>query len=625
MRYDLEIPVLDNVELLYIKEGETIPDSLVPLYYLAIDSKDSFPSDFIGVQPYQRPNKIPTSSIQEIQGNGTVVGSNKLLITDKSKYSNQYNAFFQLFYCHVEPVHIKEDNILIYDIYGTKVSKDDYMVEEGVSTTTIYINKTDNPLFMEYTLLNRTNKRLLNLNPIFTELTLEDVGNSQSPTIPPYKYFVDSSQELHLNPIHDGNIFIVYRSDQELYRLPQGNIEDPWHVGILNTTFKKTINGTDYTYSVPEYWNQDFVGYGYFNYVEKKKCRILSDNVVKSQYNIVTDEDKDLDVFVYNYYTNTLRYALTSNTNKIGECYSEGIVFISIKDYNKDGDIYLPFTLEETDAVYATHYTKQDYFIVKALDLSAASLTTGGYFSIFLKPDVEDGEKAVYFAKIGIDDPYDTNIVPQYFKNLDDYNTYCETNNFYQVAILAISANAESQIVKTIDVRDQGGIIKDKESATKQDINVLKLDIINKEISMPTNDAVVAILNTDRLIKDGIFQIDNNLNIDDFTLSYIDKIKNTIKNNLEISTQQILEVDYSTNRLFEIVSLSGENGSIYPEGNLLIKDNEEIEYIITPDEGYEVEEVFVDGVSVGDVLSYTISNPSEDHTIDARFKSSTII
>ena len=42
-------------------------------------------------------------------------------------------------------------------------------------------------------------------------------------------------------------------------------------------------------------------------------------------------------------------------------------------------------------------------------------------------------------------------------------------------------------------------------------------------------------------------------------------------------------------------------------------------------EGYEVEEVFVDGVSVGDVLSYTISNPSEDHTIDARFKSSTII
>ncbi|MBE6611877.1 MAG: hypothetical protein E7632_05250 [Ruminococcaceae bacterium] len=50
--------------------------------------------------------------------------------------------------------------------------------------------------------------------------------------------------------------------------------------------------------------------------------------------------------------------------------------------------------------------------------------------------------------------------------------------------------------------------------------------------------------------------------------------------------------------------------------------NEDVTYIITPDEGYEIVDVLVDGESVGAVSEYTFTDVRKDHTISAVFAES---
>ena len=46
--------------------------------------------------------------------------------------------------------------------------------------------------------------------------------------------------------------------------------------------------------------------------------------------------------------------------------------------------------------------------------------------------------------------------------------------------------------------------------------------------------------------------------------------------------------------------------------------------MITPDSGYEIKNVLVDGVSKGKITSYTFENVTENHTIQAEFRRSLI-
>jgi|GEM_PF-1865894 len=72
-----------------------------------------------------------------------------------------------------------------------------------------------------------------------------------------------------------------------------------------------------------------------------------------------------------------------------------------------------------------------------------------------------------------------------------------------------------------------------------------------------------------------------------------------------------------------ITASCGANGSIHPIGEVTVTDGEEKTFIITPDTGYEISHVYVDGESVGAVTSYTFNNVTVDHTIYATFKAIT--
>ncbi|WP_338732446.1 InlB B-repeat-containing protein [Mangrovimonas cancribranchiae] len=71
---------------------------------------------------------------------------------------------------------------------------------------------------------------------------------------------------------------------------------------------------------------------------------------------------------------------------------------------------------------------------------------------------------------------------------------------------------------------------------------------------------------------------------------------------------------------FNITGSAGANGSISPSGTSTVDCGDDITYTITPDAGYAVQDVLVDGVSVGAVTSYDFTNVSEAHTISVTFE-----
>lgn len=70
---------------------------------------------------------------------------------------------------------------------------------------------------------------------------------------------------------------------------------------------------------------------------------------------------------------------------------------------------------------------------------------------------------------------------------------------------------------------------------------------------------------------------------------------------------------------FTITATAGANGSITPSGKVSVEAGGSQTFTITPNEGYEIADVLVDGVSVGAVSSYTFSGVQANRTIEATF------
>lgn len=70
---------------------------------------------------------------------------------------------------------------------------------------------------------------------------------------------------------------------------------------------------------------------------------------------------------------------------------------------------------------------------------------------------------------------------------------------------------------------------------------------------------------------------------------------------------------------YTIKATAGTNGSISPSGWTSVSHGWDQTFTITPDKGYTVAKVLVDGKSVGSVKSYTFKNVTKDHTIEVVF------
>lgn len=70
---------------------------------------------------------------------------------------------------------------------------------------------------------------------------------------------------------------------------------------------------------------------------------------------------------------------------------------------------------------------------------------------------------------------------------------------------------------------------------------------------------------------------------------------------------------------YVVTATAGENGSISPGGAVDVVEASDQTFTITPQAGYHVADVKVDGLSKGAIASYTFSQVTANHTIDASF------
>lgn len=77
--------------------------------------------------------------------------------------------------------------------------------------------------------------------------------------------------------------------------------------------------------------------------------------------------------------------------------------------------------------------------------------------------------------------------------------------------------------------------------------------------------------------------------------------------------------------MYTIHATAGAGGAINPAGNISVAEGNNQSFTITPDSGFEIADVLVDGTSVGALSSYTFNNVSANHTISAAFEEVPVI
>ena len=70
---------------------------------------------------------------------------------------------------------------------------------------------------------------------------------------------------------------------------------------------------------------------------------------------------------------------------------------------------------------------------------------------------------------------------------------------------------------------------------------------------------------------------------------------------------------------YTIKATAGAGGSISPSGNVSVREGRDQTFTITPDKGYAVSNVKIDGKSIGAVKSYTFENVRRNHAIEVIF------
>ncbi len=93
----------------------------------------------------------------------------------------------------------------------------------------------------------------------------------------------------------------------------------------------------------------------------------------------------------------------------------------------------------------------------------------------------------------------------------------------------------------------------------------------------------------------------------------------TITMNANASVTATFNLKSYTIQSYTITATAGTNGTISPRGTVSAKQGANQNFTITPNSGYKIADVKVDGASVGAVASYSFTNVIGNHTIAATF------
>jgi hypothetical protein len=86
-----------------------------------------------------------------------------------------------------------------------------------------------------------------------------------------------------------------------------------------------------------------------------------------------------------------------------------------------------------------------------------------------------------------------------------------------------------------------------------------------------------------------------------------------------VTANHAITVAFAPVPTYTITPTAGAHGSISPATASTVTSGDDASFTVTPDEGYYVQDVKVDGASVGAVTSYTFTEVTANHTIEATF------
>ena len=89
-----------------------------------------------------------------------------------------------------------------------------------------------------------------------------------------------------------------------------------------------------------------------------------------------------------------------------------------------------------------------------------------------------------------------------------------------------------------------------------------------------------------------------------------------------VTADHTIEASFSALSTYTITTAAGSDGSISPAGPVSVTHGGTQSFTITAASGYLIQNVLVDGVSQGAISSYTFSNVTADHSLEAQFESS---
>jgi hypothetical protein len=86
-----------------------------------------------------------------------------------------------------------------------------------------------------------------------------------------------------------------------------------------------------------------------------------------------------------------------------------------------------------------------------------------------------------------------------------------------------------------------------------------------------------------------------------------------------VTSDHTLEVIFAINQ-YTITATTGSNGAISPLGTSTVNYGGRQTFTLTPNEGYHIADVKVDGISVGVVTTFAFNNVTSNHTIEVTFE-----
>ena len=105
--------------------------------------------------------------------------------------------------------------------------------------------------------------------------------------------------------------------------------------------------------------------------------------------------------------------------------------------------------------------------------------------------------------------------------------------------------------------------------------------------------------------------------------SWSDGNSNPIRTDTTVTANISVTARFAINTV-TITATAGSNGSVTPSGATTEGYGDTQEVVITPNSGYHVLDVLVDGTSVGAVTSYLFSSITTSHTLAATFAINTL-